>query len=123
MSIPLVIFRAAIAAVCLAGSAPTWAVEPLTLEQAQRIAAGRSLMLASQDLQARAAREMGVAAGQLPDPVLKLGINNLPISGPDKYSLTRDFMTMRGFAVMQEITRADKRKARAGRFEREAEAA
>lgn len=32
-------------------------------------------------------------------------------------------MTMRGFAVMQEITRADKRKARAGRFEREAEAA
>ena len=123
MSIPLVFFRAAIAAVALAGSAPTWAVEPLTLEQAQRIAARRSLLLASQDLQARAAREMGVAAGQLPDPVLKLGINNLPISGPDKYSLTRDFMTMRGFAVMQEITRADKRKARAGRFEREAEAA
>ena len=123
MSIPIVFIRAAIAAVALAGSAPTWAVEPLTLEQAQRIAARRSLLLASQDLQARAAREMGVAAGQLPDPVLKLGINNLPISGPDKYSLTRDFMTMRGFAVMQEITRADKRKARAGRFEREAEAA
>jgi outer membrane protein TolC len=123
MSIPIVFIRAAIAAVALAGSAPTWAVEPLTLERAQRIAAGRSLTLASQDLQARAAREMGVAAGQLPDPVLKLGINNLPISGPDKYSLTRDFMTMRGFAVMQEITRADKRKARAGRFEREAEAA
>ena len=123
MSIPIVFFRAAVAAVCLSASAPGWAAEPLTLEQAQRIAAGRSQLLASQDLQARAAREMGVAAGQLPDPVLKLGINNLPISGPDKYSLTRDFMTMRGFAVMQEITRADKRKARSGRFEREAEAA
>ena len=123
MSIPIVFFRAVVAAVGLSASAPGWAAEPLTLEQAQRIAAGRSQLLASQDLQARAAREMGVAAGQLPDPVLKLGINNLPISGPDKYSLTRDFMTMRGFAVMQEITRADKRKARSGRFEREAEAA
>ena len=88
MSMPIVFFRAAIAAVGLSVSTPTWAAEPLTLEQAQRIAAGRSLMLASQDLQARAAREMGVAAGQLPDPVLKLGINNLPISGPDKYSAT-----------------------------------
>ena len=123
MSIPIVFFRAVVAAVGLSASAPGWAAEPLTLEQAQRIAAGRSQLLASQDLQARAARDMGVAAGQLPDPVLKLGINNLPISGPDKYSLTRDFMTMRGFAVMQEITRADKRKARSGRFEREAEAA
>jgi len=123
MSMPKTFYRAAMAALVLCAVVPAWAAGPLTLEQAQRIAASRSLQLAAQDLQARAAREMGVAAGQLPDPVLKLGINNLPISGPDRYSLTRDFMTMRGFAVMQEITRADKRKARSGRFEREAEAA
>ena len=123
MSNPVGRCRAAIAALGLAAGAPMWAAEPLSLQQAQRIAAGRSLQLTAQDLLARAAREQGVAAGQLPDPVLKLGINNLPVSGPDKYSLTRDFMTMRGFAVMQEITRADKRKARSGRFEREAEAA
>ena len=100
MSNPVGRCRAAIAALGLAAGAPMWAAEPLSLQQAQRIAAGRSLQLTAQDLLARAAREQGVAAGQLPDPVLKLGINNLPVSGPDKYSLTRDFMTMRGFAVM-----------------------
>jgi hypothetical protein len=48
----------------------------------------------------------------MPDPVLKLGLNNLPIDGPDRYSVTRDFMTMRSVGVMQELTRADKRSAR-----------
>ncbi|MBK7549914.1 MAG: hypothetical protein IPI20_19900 [Rhodoferax sp.] len=62
-------------------------------------------------------------ASQLPDPVLKLGINNLPINGEDRFSLTRDFMTMRSVGVMQEFTREDKRRARTLRFEREAETA
>jgi hypothetical protein len=53
---------------------------------------------------------MAAAAGQLPDPVLKLGLNNLPIDGPDRYSVTRDFMTMRSVGVMQELTRAEKRE-------------
>ena len=38
---------------------------------------------------------MAIAAGQLPDPVLKFGVDNLPLSGPDRLSLSRDFMTMR----------------------------
>jgi len=66
---------------------------------------------------------MAVAAAQLPDPTLTAGINNLPINGADKFSLTRDFMTMRSVGVMQEFTRDDKRQARAARFEREAEVA
>ncbi|HEY8709930.1 MAG TPA: TolC family protein, partial [Burkholderiaceae bacterium] len=49
--------------------------------------------------------------------------NNLPINGPDRYSLTNDFMTMRSIGVMQEFTRKDKRRARSARFEREAEVA
>ena len=73
--------------------------------------------------QVRAARERTVAAGQRPDPVLKLGLNNLPIDGPDRYSVTRDFMTMRSVGVMQELTRADKRNARVRRAEREIELA
>ena len=64
---------------------------------------------------------MAVAAGQLPDPVATVGINNLPINGPDAWSLTRDFMTMTSIGVMQEFTRAEKREARAERFSREAE--
>jgi outer membrane protein TolC len=66
---------------------------------------------------------MAIAAGQLPDPTIKAGINNLPVTGPDQFSLTRDFMTMRSIGVTQEFTREDKRKARAARFEREADAA
>ena len=67
-----------------------------------------------------AAREMALAAGQLPDPTLKAGVNNLPVDGADRYSLTRDFMTMRSVSVMQEFTRESKRKARTARFDREA---
>ena len=94
---------------------------PLTLAEAQRLAVERSRMLAGQDSAVIASREMAVAAGQLPDPMLKLGVDNLPVDTSDRFSLTRDFMTMRQIGVMQEITRSDKRQARADRFEREAE--
>lgn len=99
------------------------AEDPLSLDQALRLAQERSRQLVAQDKAASAAREMALAAGQLPDPTLKAGINNLPIDGADRFSLTRDFMTMRSIGVMQEITRDDKRKARSARFDREAEAA
>ena len=94
----------------------------LTFDQALRLAQDRSRQLIAQDYAAASAREMAVAAGQLPDPTLNAGINNLPINGADKFSLTRDFMTMRSVGVMQQFTRADKRTARAARYEREAEA-
>lgn len=95
----------------------------LTLEQALRLAQDRSLQLPARDAAAAAARDMAAAAGQRPDPVLKAGINNLPADGPNRFALTRDFMTMRSIGVMQEFTREDKRKARSERFERAAEVA
>ena len=102
----------------LAQNAPT-----LSLADSLRLAQERSRGLAAQDAAVAAAREMAVAAGQRPDPVLKAGINNLPIDGPDRFTLTRDFMTMRVLGVAQELTRADKLQARSDRFEREAQAA
>lgn len=108
----------------LAVAAPTVSLAaepPLTLAEAQRRAVERSRQVAARDAAITAAREMAVAAGQLPDPVATLGVNNLPINGPDAFSLTRDFMTMRSVGVMQEFTRGEKRAARAERFEREAE--
>jgi hypothetical protein len=80
---------------------------PLTLQEAQRRAIDRSRMLAAQDSAVAASREMAVAAGQLPDPVATHSINNLPIDTSDRFSLTRDFMTMRSVGVMQEFTRAE----------------
>ncbi|RQP21836.1 TolC family protein [Albitalea terrae] len=95
----------------------------LTLDEALRLAQERSRQLSAQDAAANASRQMAVAAGQRPDPTLKVGVNNLPVDGPDRLSLTRDFMTMRSIGVMQEITRGSKLKARSERFEREAEVA
>ncbi len=97
--------------------------QPLTLQAAVATATAQSRMLEADRLQTQAAREMAVVAGQRPDPVLKLGLTNLPIDGPDRFTLGRDFMTMRSVGVMQEITRADKLRARLRLAEQEIEAA
>lgn len=100
---------------------PTGAQEPLSLEAAQRAAVSRSRELAGKESAAAAAREMSVAAGRLPDPMLQLGIDNLPVNGSDSFSLTRDSMTMRRVGIAQEFTRSAKRKADSARYLREAE--
>jgi outer membrane protein TolC len=96
---------------------------PLSLRDAQRSAVERSRQLAAQDSAVSASREMAVASGQLPDPALKFGIDNLPINSSDRFSVTRDFMTMRRIGVMQEFTREEKRRLRSARFDREADRA
>lgn len=97
-----------------------WAAEPLTLTEAQRIAVGRSQLLAANEAALSAALKMANAAYPLPDPVLKVGVDNLPVSGPDRFSLTRDFMTMRRIGIMQELPSAQKRKLRAQRLSADA---
>jgi outer membrane protein TolC len=112
----------AILAGSLVLSANVYAGEaPLTLAEAQRRAIQRSRQLISQDFSVAAARDMAVAANQLPDPVFKAGIDNLPVTGRDRGSLNNDFMTMRRVGLMQEITRSDKRHLRADRFELDAQ--
>ena len=110
-----------VAALCVVPLLASAADVPLTLPEAQRQAVERSQLLVARYAAIAGAREMAIAAAQLPDPVAKMQINNLPIDGEDRFSLTRDFMTMRSIGVMQEFTRSDKRKARAERFEREAD--
>jgi outer membrane protein TolC len=108
----------------LALSVATAATEgQLTLADAQRVAIERSRQLAAQDSAVTASREMAAAAGQLPDPTLRLGVSNVPTEGPDRFSTTRDFMTMRSIGLMQEFTRSEKRELRAERFTREADKA
>lgn len=95
----------------------------LTLVGALQLAASHSRLMEAGVSQTAAAREMAIAAGQLPDPILKLGINNMPINGEDRLSLSKDFMTMRSVGLMQEFTREAKRNARASRYDKEAETA
>ena len=111
----------AVLAASLTLAAPALAADALSLAEAQRLAVERSRQIRAQDAAATASREMAAAAGRLPDPVLKIGVDNLPVSGPDRGSLTADFMTMRRIGVMQEITRSDKRAFRAERYQREAD--
>jgi outer membrane protein TolC len=92
----------------------------LDFDDALRRAADQAPALRAQDAAARAARERAVAAAQLPDPMLRLGVANLPADGPERFSLTRDFMTMRNIGIAREFTRQDKRSARAAGFEAEA---
>jgi outer membrane protein TolC len=115
-SIVLSLLLGALAASQLAAAEP-----PLTLDRARHLAIERSRQLAADDAAVAASRDMAVAARQLPDPVLKLGVDNLPINRAERFSLTSDFMTMRRVGLMQEFTRADKRRLRARQFEGEAE--
>lgn len=101
-------------------SGPACAQSPLTLAEALRLAETRAPSVSSYDAAARAAREMAVSASQLPDPVLRAGIDNLPVNGPDAFSLDRDFMTMRRIGLMQEYVSNAKRAVRQERGEREA---
>ena len=110
------VFGAAALALMVAGHA---GAQQLSLHEAQQIALSRSQILAAHDAAAEATREMAVAAAQLPDPVLRAGVDNLPLSGSERFSLSRDFMTMRRIGVMQEFTRADKRHLNAERVLRE----
>lgn len=90
---------------------------PLSLAEALRIATRDSSLLAAQRAAIDAAQEFTVSARELPDPKLKLGIDNLPVNGPDRYSLTRDFMTMRKIGIAQEFPRAEKREIKGRRAE------
>ncbi|MBM4218176.1 MAG: TolC family protein [Gammaproteobacteria bacterium] len=57
-----------------------------------------------------AMRELEVSAGRLPDPALIVGVDNLPVEGPDAWSTTADFMTMRKIGLMQEFPSREKRR-------------
>ncbi len=84
----------------------------LTLEQAL-LQAGReapSLMARAAELEA--ARQAAVPAGALPDPKLRLGVQNLPSEGADRWRLDAEPMTMGMLGLMQEVPNRAKREAR-----------
>ena len=115
--------RLLLAAVLLSAVAAAHAGDELSLARAVQLAVQRSQQLVAQGAAARAGRELAVAAAQLPDPVLKAGIDNLPATGVDRGSVGADFMTMRRIGISQELVGADKRKLRAERFTLEAQQA
>ena len=86
--------------------------ESLSFNDALALALRDAPALTANESQLDAARQAAIPAGTLPDPTLTLGVDNLPVEGPDRYSLTRDFMTMRKIGVMQEFPNRARRDAR-----------
>ncbi len=90
---------------------------PLALEQAVELALARDSGRIAQEAETEAVREQAVAAGQLPDPVLRLGVANLPA---DSLALDRDGMTMVEIGVLQQFPAGRSRALARARLEHHA---
>lgn len=107
-----------VSALSLAQAQPT---AQLSLDEAQHIATARSPSLRAATQGVLAAQEAAVSGSQLPDPVLRLGVDNLPVNGTDSWSLTNDFMTQRRIGIAQEYVSSEKRALVRRRMELDAE--
>jgi outer membrane protein, heavy metal efflux system len=83
---------------------------PLSLEDAVNQALQEAPQVAASAAALEAAAAVAPSAGHLPDPELVTGVDNLPVTTADRYSFTRDFMTMRKIGVMQAFPNGEKRR-------------
>jgi outer membrane protein TolC len=92
---------------------------PLSLEDAVDKALQEAPQVAASAATLEGAIAVAPSAGRLPDPELVTGVDNLPVTTADRYSLTRDFMTMRKIGVMQTFPNGEKRRLQGERAQRE----
>lgn len=104
--------RTACIAVLAMPSAVWAASHPLTLPEAVRLASERAPILEARRAGVLAVQEEARRAGALPDPMLTLGIDNLPVTGSDAFDPRVDEMTMKKIGLRQEIPSRAKRAAR-----------
>ena len=83
----------------------------LTLAAAVQRATARAPLLEARQAQVAAAEEESRRAGALPDPMLSVGIENLPVTGADAFDTSADFMTMKKIGLQQDIPAGAKRGA------------
>jgi outer membrane protein TolC len=84
---------------------------PLTYDAAVQLAESSAPSLQAKSADVEAARAASVAAGRLPDPRLRLGLDNFPVSGPPAGRFGPDSMTMATVGLMQDVPNAAKRRA------------
>jgi cobalt-zinc-cadmium efflux system outer membrane protein len=94
---------------------------PLSLDEAVRLAENDSPAITARQSAVESAEAAVAPSGALPDPQLVAGIDNLPVTTGDAFSVTRDFMTMRKVGVMQDFPQRAKRKSRTDRAQAVAE--
>lgn len=115
---------ASVLLVVVTGGCPAFAGEfsPLTLAEVQRLALVEQPALVAGAANVQALREGSVAAGQLPDPQLITGVNQLPVDDGEAFSLRDDDFTALSVGISQEFPRSAKRKLRASALEQQATA-
>ena len=86
------------------------AEQPLTLADAIQLATQSQPLLQSLDDAAASTRQAAVAEGQLPDPKLKFGMINLPVTTRDTLRFDRDDQTMLNVGYSQEMIPLKKRE-------------
>ncbi len=96
------------------------AEQPLSLADAIQLATQNQPLLQSFQDAAISSREAAVAESQLPDPKIKFGIINLPVTTSDALSFSRDDQTMANIGFSQEMVPLKKREAAANRITAEA---
>jgi outer membrane protein TolC len=110
--------RCAFIVLLFTGTAHAASAPPLTFEAAIQKAMTDSPEAGARQSQVEAARSSAIPAGALPDPKLFMGLDNYPVTGPNRGSF-RDEMTMLTAGVMQEFPNAGKRRARVARAQAE----
>lgn len=98
----------------------THAESPLSFADAIQLATQNQPLLQSFQDAAISSREAAIVESQLPDPKLKFGIINLPVTTSDALSLSRDDQTMANIGFSQEMIPLKKREAAANRMAAEA---
>ncbi|MFL9861557.1 TolC family protein [Paraburkholderia madseniana] len=102
--------RSLFAALIFASGAAHAQQASYTLDAALQAATDRSSAMGAAQASVRASSDAAVRAGQLPDPMLKAGIDNLPVNGSQRFTIGQDFMTMRRIGIEQEWVSGDKRR-------------
>ena len=92
----------------------------LTLARVQQLAVENQPSLTALQAEVRAGRESALAEAQLPDPRLKIGMQNVPT---DTFALNQEPMTQTMVAIEQMIPGGDKRALRQRRAQAEADQA
>ena len=96
---------------------------PLTIDEAISIGLAAAPEIRSSEAIVEGDESSLDGAGRLPVPELVATLDNVPVSGDEKFSLTDDFMTMQRIGLMQTFPNRQKRQLQRERAARETDLA
>ncbi|MDZ4140394.1 MAG: TolC family protein [Methylotenera sp.] len=97
------------------------AEQALTLTEAIALATENQPLLQSLDDAAASSRQTAIAEAQLPDPKIKFGVINLPVTNRNALRFDREDMTMINVGIAQDVIPLKKRQIASNMLEAEAD--